>query len=77
MPYDDVKNVGDRIVHRLAGHGVTSAYVGGRTLVEPTFDEKETERTTLPWVGYRARKWEPETHPLAGRSRHVPALRHG
>ncbi|MDX3784396.1 NAD(P)/FAD-dependent oxidoreductase [Streptomyces europaeiscabiei] len=42
-----------------AGHGVTSAYVGGRTLVELAF-EKETERTTLPWVGYRARKWEPE-----------------
>lgn len=42
-----------------AGHGLTSAYVGGRTLVELAF-EKETERTTLPWVGYRARKWEPE-----------------
>jgi glycine/D-amino acid oxidase-like deaminating enzyme len=42
-----------------AGHGVTAAYVGGRTLVELAF-EKETERTSLPWVGYRARKWEPE-----------------
>jgi glycine/D-amino acid oxidase-like deaminating enzyme len=42
-----------------AGHGVTAAYVGGRTLVELAF-EQETERTTLPWVGYRARKWEPE-----------------
>ncbi|MFJ5699693.1 NAD(P)/FAD-dependent oxidoreductase [Arthrobacter sp. NPDC093139] len=42
-----------------AGHGVTAAYVGGRTLAELAF-EQETERTTLPWVGYRARKWEPE-----------------
>lgn len=42
-----------------AGHGVTAAYVGARTLVELAF-EKETERTSLPWVGYRARKWEPE-----------------
>lgn len=42
-----------------AGHGVTAAYVGGRTLAELAF-EKETERTSLPWVGYRARKWEPE-----------------
>jgi glycine/D-amino acid oxidase-like deaminating enzyme len=42
-----------------AGHGVTAAYVGGRTLAELAF-ERETERTTLPWVGYRARKWEPE-----------------
>lgn len=42
-----------------AGHGVTAAYVGGRTLAELAFEQK-TERTTLPWVGYRARKWEPE-----------------
>ncbi|MEV7662026.1 FAD-dependent oxidoreductase [Paenarthrobacter sp. NPDC089316] len=42
-----------------AGHGVTAAYVGGRTLAELAFEYK-TERTTLPWVGYRARKWEPE-----------------
>jgi glycine/D-amino acid oxidase-like deaminating enzyme len=42
-----------------AGHGVTAAYVGGRTLAELAF-ERETQRTTLPWVGYRARTWEPE-----------------
>ncbi|UVJ41193.1 FAD-binding oxidoreductase [Arthrobacter sp. CJ23] len=42
-----------------AGHGVTAAYVGGRTLAELAF-ERETERTTLPWVGYRSRNWEPE-----------------
>jgi glycine/D-amino acid oxidase-like deaminating enzyme len=42
-----------------AGHGVTAAYVGGRTLAELAF-ERKTQRTTLPWVGYRARKWEPE-----------------
>ena len=42
-----------------AGHGVTAAYVGGRTLAELAF-ERETERTSLPWVGYRAKMWEPE-----------------
>lgn len=42
-----------------AGHGVTAAYVGGRTLAELAF-ERETERTQLPWVGYRTRNWEPE-----------------
>ena len=42
-----------------AGHGVTAAYLGGRTLVELAFEQK-TERTSLPWVGYRAQKWEPE-----------------
>ena len=42
-----------------AGHGVTAAYLGGRTLAELAF-EQNTERTSLPWVGYRAPKWEPE-----------------
>ncbi|MET4538615.1 glycine/D-amino acid oxidase-like deaminating enzyme [Arthrobacter bambusae] len=42
-----------------AGHGVTAAYLGGRTLAELAFEQK-TERTSLPWVGYRAQKWEPE-----------------
>ncbi len=42
-----------------AGHGVTAAYLGGRTLAELAF-ERKTQRTSLPWVGYRAPKWEPE-----------------
>ncbi|WP_332603555.1 FAD-dependent oxidoreductase [Arthrobacter sp. S2(2024)] len=42
-----------------AGHGVTSAFVGGRTLAELAL-ERHTERTALPWVGYRSRDWEPE-----------------
>lgn len=42
-----------------AGHGVTAAYVGGRTLAELALD-RITERTSLPWVGYHARNWEPE-----------------
>ncbi|WOC62768.1 FAD-dependent oxidoreductase [Paenarthrobacter sp. AT5] len=42
-----------------AGHGVTAAYLGGRTLVELAFEQK-TERTSLPWVGYRPPRWEPE-----------------
>lgn len=42
-----------------AGHGVTSAFVGGRTLAELAL-EKKSSRTSLPWVGYTAPKWEPE-----------------
>ncbi|GLB69123.1 NAD(P)/FAD-dependent oxidoreductase [Arthrobacter mangrovi] len=42
-----------------AGHGVTSAFVGARTLAELALGHK-TERTQLPWVGYRSRSWEPE-----------------
>ncbi|MCG2623073.1 FAD-binding oxidoreductase [Arthrobacter sp. I2-34] len=42
-----------------AGHGVTAAYVGGRTLAELAL-ERESPRTALPWVGYHARAWEPE-----------------
>lgn len=26
----------------------------------------DTDRTSLPWVGYRARKWEPEPFRYAG-----------
>ncbi len=41
------------------GTGVTAANLAGRTLADLLLD-RETDRTSLPWVGHRARRWEPE-----------------
>lgn len=57
VQWDHASGVGSSTGY--AGHGVTAAYLGGRTLVELAF-ERETERTSLPWVGYRSPSWEPE-----------------
>ena len=42
-----------------SGHGVVAAHVSGRTLADLIL-ERESDLTTLPWVGHRARNWEPE-----------------
>ncbi|KRB77451.1 FAD-dependent oxidoreductase [Nocardioides sp. Root190] len=41
------------------GTGVTAANLAGRTLADLVAGER-TERTSLPWVDQRARRWEPE-----------------
>ncbi|TPW76829.1 FAD-binding oxidoreductase [Schumannella sp. 10F1B-5-1] len=41
------------------GTGVTATNLAGRTLADLVL-ERDTERTRLPWVGHRARSWEPE-----------------
>ncbi|MFT4279995.1 NAD(P)/FAD-dependent oxidoreductase [Microbacterium sp.] len=41
------------------GTGVATTNLAGRTLADLVLG-RETERTTLPWVGHRARRWEPE-----------------
>ena len=41
------------------GDGVAAANLAGRTLADLIRGE-QTERTTLPWVGHRSRRWEPE-----------------
>jgi len=41
------------------GHGVAAACLAGHTLADLVVGEP-TPRTTLPWVGHRARSWEPE-----------------
>ncbi len=41
------------------GTGVTATNLAGRTLADLVLGET-TDRTTLPWVGQRARRWEPE-----------------
>ncbi len=41
------------------GTGVTATNLAGRTLADLVLGEA-TDRTTLPWVGQRSRRWEPE-----------------
>jgi glycine/D-amino acid oxidase-like deaminating enzyme len=41
------------------GNGVTAANLAGRTLCDLVL-RRDTELTRLPWVGHRARPWEPE-----------------
>jgi glycine/D-amino acid oxidase-like deaminating enzyme len=41
------------------GTGVTATHLAGRTLADLVLGH-DTERTRLPWVGHRARRWEPE-----------------
>jgi len=41
------------------GEGVAASNLAGRTLAE-LITETDSERTELPWVGHRSRRWEPE-----------------
>ncbi len=41
------------------GEGVAASNLAGRTLAD-LITERTTERTDLPWVGHRSRRWEPE-----------------
>ncbi len=43
----------------LAGHGLVASSICGRTLADLVLG-RETELTTLPWVGHESRRWEPE-----------------
>jgi glycine/D-amino acid oxidase-like deaminating enzyme len=42
-----------------SGHGVVSANIGGRTLADLVLG-RDSDLVTLPWVGHRSRRWEPE-----------------
>jgi hypothetical protein len=41
------------------GDGVAAANLAGRTLAD-LIAGADTDLTTLPWVGHRSRRWEPE-----------------
>ena len=45
--------------HGPYGEGVAAANLAGRTMAE-LVSRQHTERTSAPWVGARARSWEPE-----------------
>ncbi|MFN0154109.1 MAG: NAD(P)/FAD-dependent oxidoreductase [Gaiella sp.] len=58
-----------------SGHGVVASSLAGRTLAALVLGE-EDDLTTLPWVGHRARRWEPE--PLRWIAAHtIAAVLHG
>lgn len=41
------------------GHGVVPSNIAGRTLADLALG-KDTDLVSLPWVGHRSRRWEPE-----------------
>ena len=47
------------------GHGVTTTNLAGRTLCDLVLGQR-TERTALPWVGRKVRRWEPEPFRFIG-----------
>ncbi len=65
MPRDATPSVGLDRAERVAwgggytGEGVSAANLAGHTIAE-LICEQDTERTQLPWVGHRSRRWEPE-----------------
>lgn len=42
-----------------SGHGVVASNIAGRTLADLMLD-RESDLVSMPWVGHRSRKWEPE-----------------
>ncbi len=42
-----------------SGHGVVAANISGRTLADLVL-ARETDLASMPWVGHRTRRWEPE-----------------
>lgn len=57
VQYDERTGIGT--AGGYSGHGVVAANIAGLTLAELVVGAA-SERTTLPWVGHRSRRWEPE-----------------
>lgn len=53
------RSTGQGALGGYVGEGVVAANLAGRTMADLIVGD-ETDRTTLPWVGYTARRWEPE-----------------
>jgi glycine/D-amino acid oxidase-like deaminating enzyme len=58
-----------------SGHGVVASSLGGRTLAD-LITGAESELTALPWIGHRARRWEPEPLRFVG-ARTIAAVAFG
>jgi len=41
------------------GHGVVPSNISGRTLTDLVLG-RDSDLVSLPWVGHRSRRWEPE-----------------
>ena len=57
VTYDRVTGLG--WAGGYSGHGVVAANISGRTLADLVLG-RDTDLVRLPWVGHRARTWEPE-----------------
>ncbi len=53
------RSTGVGVLGGYVGEGVAAANLAGRTMADLITGEA-TERTTYPWVGHQARRWEPE-----------------
>lgn len=53
------RSTGVGVFGGYVGEGVAAANLAGRTMAE-LITGQATDRVTLPWVGAKARKWEPE-----------------
>jgi glycine/D-amino acid oxidase-like deaminating enzyme len=56
------------------GDGVAASNLAGRTLAD-LVGGRESERTALPWVGHRSRRWEPEPARWLGANAVLQATR--
>lgn len=53
------RTTGEGVLGGYVGEGVAAANLAGRTMADLIVGS-DSERTSLPWVGVDARKWEPE-----------------
>ncbi len=59
------RSTGSGVLGGYVGEGVAAANLAGRTMADLIL-ERATDRTSLPWVGHRSRRWEPEPLRFAG-----------
>lgn len=57
LTFDPAGRIG--VLGGYVGEGVAAANLAGRTMADLVLGE-DTDRTSLPWVGVTARRWEPE-----------------
>ena len=57
LRFDRTTGIG--VLGGYVGEGVAAANLAGRTMAELVRGES-TDRTSMPWVGHKARQWEPE-----------------
>jgi len=57
LRFDPVSGIG--VLGGYVGEGVAAANLAGRTMAD-LVTNRDTSRTSLPWVGVKARSWEPE-----------------
>ncbi len=56
---------GSGVLGGYVGEGVAAANLAGRTMADLILG-RDTDRVSLPWVGHRSRRWEPEPLRFAG-----------